>query len=329
MTGLKKQEIKGDVGNVVSGSVNITNHHYSDDGQQLGSEPPILGVQKRDLHEKMDALVLQGESKRELWLMLHRHCNVATVDEMTVGQYHQAVEYLDSYAEKLQYKKDCKELVRTILKLTKPPLDEERNRYCLKHMGTTLLNSMSKEQLQSVFAYFDNVLSDLEHSAATTENVEKPIPETGETASIKKNNVAKWLVLAVFITIGGGVAYSLKPDPTTAAAIEPERGFTVETKDKVIASELPNIRSVFPGLDKYQSSFSSSYTYIQKSGWHTLAVKVSGDSEAGNRFKTDGVKCFINLSPDGDYARVLKEVCRKIFLNRDNTPDSKFRFHLN
>ena len=152
----EKQTVNGDVGNVVSGDVTI--HNYSADILPSAQQPISL-LQKRDLHRLMDELVDLGESKRELWMTIHTKLNTKTVNEMTAADYHGAVEILQRYAQQIQNMKDCNLLVSKIMALTDPGYRLDRDRYCLKHFGTTHLKGLDKEQLQAVFGYFDDLLN--------------------------------------------------------------------------------------------------------------------------------------------------------------------------
>lgn len=141
----EKQTVNGDVGNVVSGDVTI--HNYSADILPSAQQPISL-LQKRDLHRLMDELVDLGESKRELWMTIHTKLNTKTVNEMTAADYHGAVEILQRYAQQIQNMKDCNLLVSKIMALTDPGYRLDRDRYCLKHFGTTHLKGLDKEQLR-------------------------------------------------------------------------------------------------------------------------------------------------------------------------------------
>ncbi|MGL4486489.1 MAG: hypothetical protein ACRCUG_05795 [Yersinia sp. (in: enterobacteria)] len=151
-----KQTVNGEVGNVVSGDVTI--HNYSGEVSSVTMQPISL-LQKRDLHRLMDELVEAGESKREMWLMIHTRLNTTTVKEMTTSDYHSAVEILKECAQKIKNLKDRNMLVAKIISITDSMYRIDRDRYCLKHFGTTHLKGLDKEQLQEVFGHFDDLLN--------------------------------------------------------------------------------------------------------------------------------------------------------------------------
>ncbi|ECL6953790.1 hypothetical protein FTR14_04785 [Salmonella enterica] len=104
--------------------------------------------------------------------------------------------------------------------------------------------------------------------------------------------------------------------------------FTADTSDSVIASSIPALRSIFPGLNKYSGDFISVSTYKQKTGWHTLKFSVSSQSAVPESYAVRGKTCYININPDGSYARVLTAPCRSLLLDQQSTPGSKYRFIL-
>lgn len=104
--------------------------------------------------------------------------------------------------------------------------------------------------------------------------------------------------------------------------------FNIKTNDKIIEDSIPALRSMFPGLNKYSDDFHSVSSYKQKSGWHTLKFTVSTQAIIPESYGVKGKTCYININPDGRYARVLTAPCRALLLDQQNTPDSKYRYIL-
>lgn len=325
---MNKQTVNGDVGNVVSGDVTI--HNYTA-GVSHTAQQPISLLQKRDLHRLMDELVDAGESKRELWLVLHTKLNTKTVNEMTAADYHCAVEILQEHAQRVKDQKDCNTLVSKIMAITDPAYRLDRDRYCLKHFGTTHLKGLDKEQLQSVFGYFDDLLN-----VEPDENTVSPVSQGTELKPSRltsKTNYKIFVVLssliALVIAVGIGLAIFLNDSPPTKEANQNGISvFTVETNDSVINNAIPALRSVFPGLDKYKSDFVNVSNYKQKTGWHTLVLTMTSDSPARVKYNLEQEKCYINISPDGSYARVLNSSCLSFLMDSSNRRGDVFKYHL-
>lgn len=323
----EKQTVNGDVGNVVSGDVTI--HHYSADVSPSAQQPISL-LQKRDLHRLMDELVEAGESKRELWLMIHTKLNTSTVNEMTTADYHCAVEILQEYAQRIQNLKDRNLLVSKIMTLTDPTFRLDRDRYCLKHFGTTHLKGLDKEQLQEIFGYFDDLLNANDENKTSSQIQEAASEAVGSSSSRARKSykiLSGVIILAVVLTAGMGVAdkwlgvKNVTPSPNNI--------FSIETSNQIIAASVPALRSIFPGLNKYSADLLSLSSYKQKSGWHTLKFTVSTQAIVPEEYGVKGKTCYININPDGSYARVLTAPCRALLLDQQNTPDSKYRYILN
>ncbi|HIA4108982.1 TPA: hypothetical protein ACWQDP_004310 [Escherichia coli] len=324
----EKQTVNGDVGNVVSGDVTI--HNYSADILPSAQQPISL-LQKRDLHRLMDELVDLGESKRELWMTIHTKLNTKTVNEMTAADYHGAVEILQRYAQQIQNMKDCNLLVSKIMALTDPGYRLDRDRYCLKHFGTTHLKGLDKEQLQAVFGYFDDLLNIRDESktlSPPSESGAKSVA-TVPTRSRKPHVVVLGGVLVlVAIFFVGMIVFAGKWGNAKAVASTETSVFNIKTNDKIIEDSIPALRSMFPGLNKYSDDFHSVSSYKQKTGWHTLKFTVSAKASVPENYSVKGKVCYINISPDGSYARVLPAPCRSLLLDQQSTPDSKYRFIL-
>ncbi|MFT2791776.1 hypothetical protein ACMV5I_17140 [Serratia sp. T13T92] len=310
----QKQTVNGDVGNVVSGDVTINN--YSGEVSSV-SQQPISLLQKRDLHRLMDELVEAGESKREMWLMLHTRLNTTTVNEMTAADYHCAVEIIQGYAQRIKYLKDCNILVAKVISITDPAYRMDRDRYCLKRFGTTHLKGMSKEQLQEIFGYFDDLLNAYDDSKVLPLPQDR-VPQPVQTTSISKRKPLVILgagaiivaaVLVGFVSYSDGWA-SAKQKISGEADI-----FIVETSDNILNASIPALRSIFPGLNKYKADFISVSSYKQKSGWYTIVLPIADDAPVRAKYKLDQNKCYINISPDGGYAKVLNSTCLKLLID--------------
>ncbi|KFK92773.1 MULTISPECIES: hypothetical protein [unclassified Serratia (in: enterobacteria)] len=319
-----KQTVNGDVGNVVSGDVTINN--YAGDISSTAQQPISL-LQKRDLHKLMDELVEAGESKREMWLMLHTKLNTTTVNEMTAADYHCAVGILQECARRIKYLKDCNILVAKIISITGQEYRIERDRYCLKRFGTTHLKGMTKEQLQEIFGYFDDLLNNCEYGRT------EPLQQGAATEPIKatlSTKTALWsgVVITIVAVFAGFMGISDKLPSVKDDTQNEAKLFAVETSNGVINASIPALRSIFPGLNKYKNDLISLSTYKQKSGWHTLKFTVSPQSSAPDAYAVKGKVCYINISPDGGYSRVLSTPCRLLLLDQHNVPDEKYRFIL-
>lgn len=325
----EKQTVNGDVGNVVSGDVTI--HNYSAEASSpAAAQQPISSLQKRDLHRLMDELVDAGESKRELWLMIHTKLNTTTVNEMTAADYHNAVVILQEQASRRKYLKDCNTLISKIITITEPTYRVDRDRYCLKHFGTTLLKGLDKEQLQGVFGHFDELLSISDDDKAlsqTRDTVAEPV-ESVPTRNRKLYVILGGVLVLVAIVIAGMMVYTGKWGEAKAVSSPEASVFNIKTSDKIIEASVPSLRGMFPGLNKYSDDFYSVSTYKQKSGWHTLKFTVSPQSSVPESYGVRGKTCYININPDGSYARVLTAPCRSLLLDQQSTPGSKYRFIL-
>lgn len=323
----EKQTIHGEVGNVVSGDVTI--HNYTAEASSP-TQQPISLLQKRDLHKLMDEFVDAGESKRELWLLLHTRLDTTTVNEMTSADYHLAVEILQDLAQRNKYSKDCNALISKIISLTDPTHRVDRDRYCLKHFGTTHLKGLDKEQLQGVFGYFDDLLvvANEAKTAPSLQNTAPQIVEPTPTKNKKLNIILGAVIFVIAAALFGAmhffnnssIAKETPPDKTSA--------FTVDTSDDVINASLTALRNAFPGLDKYSRDLLSVSTYKQKSGWHTLKFTVSPQTSAPESYRVGGKTCYINIHPEGDYARVATDPCQSLVLDQQDTPHNKYRFML-
>lgn len=321
----EKQIVNGNVGNVVSGDVTI--HNYPDEASTSALQPISL-LQKRDIHRLMDELVDAGENKREMWLLLHTKLSTTTVNEMTSADYHQAVAILQEHAQRLRYAKDCNILVSKIMGLTDQTYRVDRDRYCLKHFGTTHLKGLDKEQLQGVFGYFDDLLNPGREDKTTTSEAPSTSPgQSTPSGNNKRYVIAGVLIIVLAATMLGVMRLS---DNGSIAEYHSEKSpvFTVDTSDSVIASSIPALRSIFPGLNKYANDFLSISTYKQKSGWHTLKLTVSPQSAVPEDYGVRGKTCYININPEGSYSRILTAPCRSLLLDQKKTPDSKYRFIL-
>ncbi|EJY9555669.1 hypothetical protein OHS49_000808 [Salmonella enterica] len=321
----EKQTVNGDVGNVVSGDVTI--HNYSGEVTPAAQQPMSL-LQKSALHRLMDELVDAGESKRELWIMLHARLNTTTVSEMTAADYHQAVEILEESARRIKYLKDSNILISKIMGLTDPAYRVDRDRYCLKHFGTTHLKGLDKEQLQGVFGYFDDLLNSGREEKSAPSEVSSPSPGQSTQSGNKKIYVIVGVLIIVIAATMLGVTRFSGNGSAAGHRSENPTVFTADTSDSVIASSIPALRSIFPGLNKYSGDFISVSTYKQKTGWHTLKFSVSSQSAVPESYAVRGKTCYININPDGSYARVLTAPCRSLLLDQQSTPGSKYRFIL-
>ena len=324
----QKQTVNGDVGNVVSGDVTI--HNYTA-GVSHAAQQPISLLQKRDLHRLMDEFVDAGESKRELWLVLHTKLHTKTVNEMTAADYHCAVKILQKYAQRVKVQKDCNTLVSKIMTITNPAYRLDRDRYCLKHFGTTHLKGLDKEQLQSVFGYFDDLLN-----VEPDENTVSPVAQGTELKPSRVTSKANYKifvilssVVALVIAVGIGLTIFLNGSPATKQAYQNGiSSFTAETNDRVVNTAIPALRSVFPELDKYKSDFVNVSNYIQKIGWHTLVLTMTSGSPAWVKYNLKQEKCYINISPDSSYARVLNSSCLSFLMYSSSRRGYVFKYHL-
>ena len=174
----KKQTVNGDVGNVVSGDVTI--HNYSTEEPSVITRQPISKYQRQDLHRLMDKLALLGENKQCLWRDLHTKLDTKTINEMTTADYHRAVEIT---------------LISKIMSLTNLKYRSDRNNYCLRHFGTAHLKRLNKEQLQKVFAHFDEV------SSSSNVNVNKLFTSLCVTKFKNKRLLASVAIFFVLITL--------------------------------------------------------------------------------------------------------------------------------
>ncbi|MBE8614791.1 hypothetical protein CYG68_20915 [Morganella morganii] len=314
----EKQTVNGDVGNVVSGDVTI--HNYSAEVSPAAKQPISL-LQKRDLHRLMDELVVLGESKRELWLVIHTKRNTKTVNEMTAADYHCAVEILQERALRIRNLKDCNILVSKIMTLTDPTYRLDRDRYCLKHFGTTHLKGLDKEQLQEIFGYFDDLLNSDDESKILSQI---PEPVSGGRKPYVILTGVIMLAAAVAVSIGFAGKWRVEKKEAPSAV----NTFNIETSNKIIEASVPALRDIFPRLSKYHNDLHSVSGYKQKSGWHTLKFTVSAQASIPENYNVKGKTCYININPDGSYARVLTAQCRSLLLDQQSTPDSKYRFIL-
>ncbi|EAA8046620.1 hypothetical protein ACV23_08540 [Salmonella enterica] len=57
-------------------------------------------------------------------------------------------------------------------------------------------------------------------------------------------------------------------------------------------------------------------------------ISVSSQSAVPESYAVRGKTCYININPDGSYARVLTAPCRSLLLDQQSTPGSKYRFIL-
>lgn len=323
----EKQTVNGDVGNVVSGDVTI--HNYSADASP-SAQQPISSLQKWDLHRLMDELVALGESKRELWLVIHTKLNTKTVNEMTAADYHCAVDILQEYAQRIKNLKDRNLLVSKIMALTDPDYRLDRDRYCLKHFGTTHLKGLDKEQLQAVFGYFDDLLivsDDSKMPSQPPETVVEPV-ESVPLRSRKPYMVLGGVLVLAAIFFAGMMVFSGKWGEARAISSPEASVFNIKTSDKIIEASVPALRSMFPGLNKYSDGLHSVSSYRQKTGWHTLKFTVSAQAIVPEGYSVKGKTCYININPDGSYARVLTAPCRSLLLDQQDIPGSKYRFIL-
>lgn len=236
----EKQTVNGDVGNVVSGDVTI--HNYSAEVSPAAKQPISL-LQKRDLHRLMDELVVLGESKRELWLVIHTKRNTKTVNEMTAADYHCAVEILQERALRIRNLKDCNILVSKIMTLTDPTYRLDRDRYCLKHFGTTHLKGLDKEQLQEIFGYFDDLLNSDDESKILSQI---PEPVSGGRKPYVILTGVIMLAAAVAVSIGFAGKWRVEKKEAPSAV----NTFNIETSNKIIEASVPALRDIFPGLSK-------------------------------------------------------------------------------
>ncbi|AVX39782.1 hypothetical protein [Yersinia massiliensis] len=322
-----KQTVNGDVGNVVSGDVTINN--YSGE-VSTATQQPISLLQKRDLHRLMDELVDAGESKREMWLLLHTRLNTTTVNEMTAADYHGAVEILQGYAQRIKYLKDCNILVAKVISITDPAYRKDRDRYCLKHFGTTHLKGMSKEQLQEIFGYFDELL-DVCDDCEVLPLPKDTVPQPAKTTVLTKRKPLVILgggVIIVAAALVGFVSYSDRWASAKETRTSEENIFIVETNDNIINASIPALRSIFPGLNKYKADFLSVSSYRQKSGWRTIVLPIADDAPVRAKYNLDQNKCYINISPDGDYAKVLNTSCLKLLIDSSESQGKAPRYRL-
>lgn len=189
----KKQTVNGDVGNVVSGDVTI--HNYSTEEPSVITRQPISKYQRQDLHRLMDKLALLGENKQCLWRDLHTKLDTKTINEMTTADYHRAVEILEQNVQQIEYIKDCNTLISKIMSLTNLKYRSDRNNYCLRHFGTAHLKRLNKEQLQKVFAHFDEV------SSSSNVNVNKLFTSLCVTKFKNKRLLASVAIFFFLITL--------------------------------------------------------------------------------------------------------------------------------
>lgn len=320
----EKQTVNGDVGNVVSGEVTI--HNYSVEASPA-TQLPISLLQKRDLHRLMDGLVSLGESKRELWLMIHTKLNTKTVSEMTAADYHSAVEILQEYAQQIQNLKDRNILVGKIMILTEQAYRLDRDRYCLKHFGTTHLKGLDKEQLQLIFGYFDDLLNANDENKASSQ-AQETVSTLNETKSAVTKGRKPYVILGGVIILAAVVVGSVGFAGKWGTKPLVVSGFSIETNDKIISASVPALRSIFPGLNKYSNDFLSISSYKQKSGWHTIVLPISGNAFARGKYKLSKPKCYINIYPDGSYARILVDECQRFLLDEQDVPGKSHKFLL-
>ncbi|MFI8017661.1 hypothetical protein ACIF2R_01620 [Serratia marcescens] len=321
-----KQTINGDAGNVVSGDVTINN--YSAEASPADSQL-MSKRQRKHLNRLIDELVEAGESRPGMWWTIHNKLNNENINEMTSTDYHAAIEMLEARKNRIKYLKDCNYLIRKIIKITDNSHLKERDHYCLRNFGSTYLKDLDKEQLQKVFGYFDDLLKSSDNEK-NTEQAQGIVQKTAKSGVTRKKWFFLWgLGLVIVIAIlAGGINHFGKRASAKERTINSDSVFSVDTSNSVINASLPALRGVFPGLNKYKDALHSVATYRQKSGWHTLKFVVGAEPSVPESYGVKGKACYINLNPEGDYARVSVASCRSLLLDQQDTPSNNYRFIL-
>ncbi|WP_072627867.1 hypothetical protein [Serratia marcescens] len=321
-----KQTVNGDAGNVVSGDVTINNYSIetSPADSQLMSDR-----QRKHLNRLINELVDAGESRPGMWCAIHNKLNNENINEMTSADYHSAIEILEERRRGIKYRKDCNHLIGKIKRITDESLLKERDYYCLRRFGSSYLKDLDKEQLQEVFGYFVDLLNSSDNEK-NTEQVLVGVKKTVKPEVTSKKRIFLWglgLIIAI-ATLAGGINHFGKQVSIKERTINPDSIFTVDSSNSVINASLPSLRSVFPGLNKYKDALHSLATYRQKSGWHTLKFVVGAEPSVPESYGVRGHVCYINLNPEGDYARVSVASCRSLLLDQQDTPSNNYRFIL-
>lgn len=144
--------------------------------EKKNSDEGLLPAQQRRLHELLNEIAaISGGSKKDLWLDVHAHTDVRSLSEITVKKYHRAEVFLQKKLKEVQNTRECRRLISEILRTTSENInitERDRDRYCLKMYGTSVLKNLSRGQLQKVFRYVD---SDQQQQVQTIQLVQQKI----------------------------------------------------------------------------------------------------------------------------------------------------------
>ncbi|GAB2927894.1 hypothetical protein [Hafnia psychrotolerans] len=125
---------------------------------------PLVPAQRKQLNKLVKEIAeASNEEGFVVWQKVHAEVSVKNIDEITVDQYPNALNYLQSMLDRLRDGNDCKSLMHQLLKKTSENKVRQRlYEYCDISFGTRHLADLAKSQLQQALGWLCNDLTESE-----------------------------------------------------------------------------------------------------------------------------------------------------------------------
>ncbi|ENL7332392.1 hypothetical protein AB5T01_004258 [Escherichia albertii] len=120
-------------------------------------ERPLVKAQRKELNKLVSAVAeIVEEEAFVIWQKVHAEIGVASIEDMTINQYHTAVSFLHAMLERSKEKDASKALVSLLLRnSTNPDIRQNLIHYCHVNFGTGRFNDLTRSQLQMALAWLD------------------------------------------------------------------------------------------------------------------------------------------------------------------------------
>lgn len=192
------QDFHGEVGQAAGGDIN--NYGVSISLVDKTDTRVLVSAQRKELHELRAKCEELGDDPRDVWRRVHAQLGVTTIGEITVEQFVDARNVMQSRLEFLQEEADTRRLVGKVLRaVAEKDAKAEMNNFCELSFGRTQLKNLQKLQLQKTLAFVQGFVPDQQKAP--------PLPATHKLAFkdflvLHRQNAAALFLLGMFI---GGI----------------------------------------------------------------------------------------------------------------------------
>lgn len=162
-------------------------------------ERPLVKAQRKELNKLVSAVAETIEEEAfVIWQKVHAEIGVASIEDMTINQYHTAVSFLHAMLERSKEKDASKALVSLLLRnSTNPDIRQNLIHYCHVNFGTGRFNDLTRSQLQMALAWLDQITQ-----TKTTSSPQNNTPRLTNIELLQSHSKESIVIFLIGILLG-------------------------------------------------------------------------------------------------------------------------------